>query len=570
MDNFFLSALVREISPEVSGRSVSRVSLIRSTLVFDLRLNDERRLLISLDRASPAIYLSSRTSIRSNREREQEPAFLSLLRKHIGDARLVRLSKELVDRIVEIDFEKTDAIGNPIATKLVVILTGRSANAGLFNAEGVTLGQFFKQGEVQRISSAGPEHTDGAPADLLSDLNESLTQAEVLERISTTKVFAPQLKNEFLARCRESSPADALRSLIDDLTASRPVPLVYSRLPLGEIDDRVVSPKSDLLVSHIELNQARGMNRYQFESLSEAADEYYFARQRAMELLSKYTAVKQELTREIARRENAIKAIESDRARFENPERLKRFGDLILANLATARTHDSTVVVVDYYDQEQRELQIDIPEGSTLQEAASLYFSRYQKARRALEALASRERSVSINIEPLKQLLRRLDQEPTCDCIDEVIAEMDQLLERSPNRRIDRKKGSEKGSPFGRRFRSTDGYEIVVGRNDKENDALTFRVAKPYDVWLHAADYPGSHVVVRNPTRQPPPHRTIIEAAEIAAFYSQAKRDSKAAVHYTQRKFVSKPPRSKPGLVRLSSFKTVMVEPRCTAERIRS
>jgi len=570
VDNFFLSALVREISPEVTGRSVARVSVAGSKLLLDLRLNDDRRLLISLDRASPALYLSSRTSIRSNREREREPAFLSLLRKHIGDARLVRISKEFVDRIVEIDFEKTDAVGNPSATKLVVMLTGRSANAGLFNAEGVALGQFSKQGEVQIISSASPDHSDPGMEGLLIDLSDSLAQAEVLERISTTKVFAPQLKNEFLARCRERSPADALRSLIDDLTTSRPVPLVYSRLPLDEIDEHVVSPKSDLLLSHIELNQARGMNRYKFESLSEAADEYYFARQRAMELLSKYTAVKHELMREIARRENAIKAIESDRARFENPEKFKRFGDLILANLATARTHDSTVVVVDYYDQEQREIQIDIPEGSTLQEAASSYFSHYQKARRALEALASRERSVSKNIEPLKQLSRRLEQEPTRDCIDEVIAEMDQLLERSSNRRSNKKKGSDKGSAFGRRFRSTDGYEIVVGRNDKENDALTFRVAKPYDVWLHAADYPGSHVVVRNPTRQPPPHRTIIEAAEIAAFYSQAKRDGKAAVHYTQRKFVSKPPRSKPGLVRLSSFKTVIVEPRCIAERIES
>ena len=97
---------------------------------------------------------------------------------------------------------------------------------------------------------------------------------------------------------------------------------------------------------------------------------------------------------------------------------------------------------------------------------------------------------------------------------------------------------------------------------------ITFKLAKPQDVWLHAADYPGSHVVIRNPSRQAVPHRTVVEAAEIAAFYSQASEQRKAAVHYTQKKFVSKPPRSKPGLVRLSEFKTVMVEPRCSLSRI--
>ena len=95
----------------------------------------------------------------------------------------------------------------------------------------------------------------------------------------------------------------------------------------------------------------------------------------------------------------------------------------------------------------------------------------------------------------------------------------------------------------------------------KSYDFITFRVARPQDVWLHAADYPGSHVVIRNPRRDSVPHRTIIEAAEVAAFYSQAKRESKAAVHYTERKFVTKPPKAKPGLVRLSSFKTLFVEP---------
>jgi predicted ribosome quality control (RQC) complex YloA/Tae2 family protein len=122
--------------------------------------------------------------------------------------------------------------------------------------------------------------------------------------------------------------------------------------------------------------------------------------------------------------------------------------------------------------------------------------------------------------------------------------------------------------PGARRYRSSDGYEILVGRAAHDNDQLTFRIARPHDLWLHAADYPGSHVIVRNPTRADVPHRTIIEAAQLAAAFSQAKRDAKVDVHYTQRKFLSKPKGAAPGLVRMSSFRTITVEPSVCVERI--
>ena len=118
-----------------------------------------------------------------------------------------------------------------------------------------------------------------------------------------------------------------------------------------------------------------------------------------------------------------------------------------------------------------------------------------------------------------------------------------------------------------RRYRSSDGYEVLVGRTARDNDALTFRVARPNDLWLHAGDYPGSHVIVRNSSRSDIPHRTIIEAAQLAAKFSQAGRDSKVTIHYTRRKFLTKPKGAAPGLVRMSSFKTITVKPGESLER---
>ena len=141
-----------------------------------------------------------------------------------------------------------------------------------------------------------------------------------------------------------------------------------------------------------------------FATLSEAADHYYQARSRAQQLLEEYNSVKQLLTQEIKKREAAVRAIESDQARFDNPDRLKRLGDLILANLATATVEGSRATVVDYYDERQPTIQIELPENKTLQQAAVDYFSRYQKARRALTAIGARRQQVAKQLDPLREL----------------------------------------------------------------------------------------------------------------------------------------------------------------------
>ena len=131
----------------------------------------------------------------------------------------------------------------------------------------------------------------------------------------------------------------------------------------------------------------------------------------------------------------------------------------------------------------------------------------------------------------------------------------------------DRKQVAAKRIPGTRRYLSSDGFEILVGRTSNDNDHLTFKIARPNDLWLHAADYGGSHVVIRRQTRKEVPHQTIIEAAQLAAYFSQAKKDPKVDVHYTERKFVTKPKGAKPGLVRLQRFKNIIVEPKEAGSR---
>jgi predicted ribosome quality control (RQC) complex YloA/Tae2 family protein len=568
VDNFYLSALVKELTPAVQGHTVARISLEGSTILFDLRLSSGRQLLASLDRRAPAVYLSNRISPRRSKG---SPAITPLLRKYLVGAKLLKIWKEPADRIVRIDFETVDAGDNRIQVGLRLFLTGRSANCYMTGADGNVIGMLFDETPANRLARSNSSDAMPNPAELTRGLKESIAQSDVLDQyFGAGSLFSPQLRNEFLFRSQLTSAYKSFSSLIEDLFYRDPLPLVYAKLPLEQARQVVINPRTDLLLSHIELKQAKGMQSFHFESLSEAADEYYDARGSAVALHSAYAALKQSLSRDITRRESVLNAIAADRARFEQPEQLKRYGDLLLANIANAKVEGAVATVVDYYDPAQPEIQIEIPEGATLQAAASGYFTNYQKARRGLAAVAAREQQVSAKLVPLKELLLKVEHEPTADCIADVSKSLDELLGMTSANRSDKGSGAraKRGFAFGRRFKSTDGYEIVVGRNDRDNDALTFRVAKPHDIWLHAADYPGSHAIIRNPTRGALPHRTITEAAELAAFYSQAKREGKAAVHYAQKKFVSKPPRSKPGLVRLSSFKTILVEPRCNLERL--
>lgn len=304
------------------------------------------------------------------------------------------------------------------------------------------------------------------------------------------------------------------------------------------------------------------MERAPFATLSEAADHYYLELEARRAFEARAARERSRLNKEITQRRKLKRHLEEDLREHGDAEEHKRMGDLLLANLATAERRAGRVLIKDYYAEGSPEIELEIDENSTLQEEAARRFARYTKARRA-------SREIAVRLEALEKELARLEAER--DQLEAVIVSRDrQALDafngedegKSSDSRPQKKKQSEQQFPGTRRYTSSDGYEILVGRAARDNDNLTFRIARPYDLWLHAADYPGSHVVVRNPSRAEIPHRTLIEAAQLAAHFSQARNDSKVTVHYTQRKFLSKPKGAAPGLVRISSFRSITVEPK--------
>lgn len=478
MNELTLEKIRSEIESELIGRKFGKIfPLSRLQLVIDFRAPNAKFLFISLEPASPRVYLINRR-LRDLEKLSLNPsAFVMVLRKRLSNAILDSVEKFADERILRFSFINQNELGETEYYSLIVQITGRSANLFLLD------GNDFVIDAIRETNGNGQE-------------------------IGTK--YAPPFREEEKKKEKEEM-----------------------------------------------------FSQQRFESLSEALDNFHLEKAAEREFLQKTKSAQSKLKQEISKREKLVKKLEKDLENHGEAEKWKRFGDLILANLADAIREKNKVLVIDYFDENIPTLEIEVDENDSLTEAAEKFFKLYTKARNAKEEISKRLEISENEISELKAKVERLNlaiEERDEDILAEfILAKAEKTPTKSKEKFSDNFKGA-------RRFVSSEGYEILVGKGAKDNEFLTFRIAKSLDTWLHAADYPGSHVVVRNPNRQEIPQKTLLEAAQLAAFYSHARQQPKVAVHYTQKKFVNKPKGSNLGLVSLSSFKTILVEPKIEIE----
>lgn len=294
-------------------------------------------------------------------------------------------------------------------------------------------------------------------------------------------------------------------------------------------------------------------------------DKHFSALDAAKAFDAKAKAIRSRVVKTIRQQRTLQNNLREDLVRHGDPEEHKRTGDLLLANIATAVRAGNKVRITDYYADGAPVIELEVDENRSLQDEAAARFRLYTKAKHAADEIAERLKQIDRDTAALERRLQQLDA--IIQSRDETALETFEKPAPAPKSAPKKSAKTEKISGV-RRYLSTDGYEILVGRAARDNDNLTFRVAQPNDLWMHAGDYPGSHVVVRNPTRKEIPQRTIIEAAQLAGKFSQASEDAKVVIHYTERKFLSKPKGAAPGLVRLSRFRSITVEPKEAVQRL--
>jgi predicted ribosome quality control (RQC) complex YloA/Tae2 family protein len=469
MNQTVLQRVVEELQGALTGRFFGKIyQLGPVSFAIDFGLRGEF-LFISVDPASPRLYLIHRRTKDLEKQSVALNAFGQMMRSKLSGAHLVQISKDPSDRIVRLTFRTEDVIFR----RLVIQLTGRTADLFLLD-------------ELNRIVGVLRE------------------QAQT--RIQQFYLSPPRPLKE---------PTDAFR--------------LEARPPSAQLD------------------------------------KYFSAIEAAKTFDVKAKGIRSRVTKSIRQQRTLRENLQNDLARHGDPEEHKRTGDLLLANIATAERDGNKVRIVDYYADGAPVIEIEVDENRSLQDEAAARFRQYTKAKHAADEIAERLKQIDRETEKLERRLQQLDA--IIQSRDE--AALETFEKPAPAPRVVAKKSAKPEKISGvRRYLSTDGYEILVGRAARDNDNLTFRVAQPNDLWMHAGDYPGSHVVVRNPTRKEIPQRTIIEAAQLAGKFSQASEDAKVVIHYTERKFLSKPKGAAPGLVRLSRFRSITVEPKESVPRL--
>lgn len=472
MDQALLHRVVEELQATLTGRFLGKTfQLTPLSFAVDFGLRGEF-LYLSADPASPRLYLIQRRTKELDKQSIAPHSFGQAVRSKLGGGYVVQVAQDPLDRVVRVTLRFGDEVGGIHFRRLVIQLTGRTANLFLLD-------------ELNRISAALREQPQ-APAE----------------------IYQPP---------------------------PRPVkePAALKLSPTG-------SPSGQL-------------------------DAYFASLDAAKAFATRAKEIRARLTKKIRQQQTLRDHLHEDLARHGDPDTHKKIGDLLLANLATAIRTGNVARITDYYAAGAPLVEVEVDEKRTLQEEAAARFRQYTKAKRAAAEIAGRLQKLERESADLERRLHELDQL----ILAEDAAALESFEKPAPAPKFLGKKSTKPQKIAGvRRYLSTDGYEILVGRAARDNDNLTFSVAQPSDLWMHAGDYPGSHVVVRNPTRKEIPHRTIIEAAQLAGRFSQASADTKVVVHYVERKFLSKPKGAAPGLVRMSRFRSITVEPKEAIQRL--
>ncbi len=536
-------------------------------LALDLRLRDGRWLFISASPQQPGIFISTRPPREHHAEPASDTPFVALLRKYLNGARLTGIEKLGYDRVIFLAFLATDDSGEKRKRELVVSLIGRAADVVIVE-DGRVLAS-LRHHDVPHVQYELPgppldkldpyQCTQNKFEELISSVNGDIATAARQHLIGFTPIYAKELAE----RSKAKPHFGALQEMLEGLTEGPLTPTIYSPVDLADLRAEPGRDDFEIVLSPLVLTHLSGWRTSAFATMNQAADAFDQLNAARLDFLGRRQDAVSRLKSRLKRQRGLAANLSRELASFSDANQLQRFGELLLANLHQAAKRDDVFIVADFYDEAIPLVEIPARDQATAKDAADLYFKAARKARHGTELINQRLPGVMVEIDRLERETAIVSAATTAD----QLAGLSERSEAPPKRPAKRKAEPIKGV---RRYRSSDGYEILVGRADRDNDALTFRVAKSFDLWFHAADYPGSHVVLRNPTRKAVPPRAITEAAQLAAQFSHARSESKAAVNYCERKFVSKPKGFAPGQVRVSSFKTILVQPREAGERILS
>ena len=563
-DACFLSAVLEEIREAALGARVEKIHQpTRDTVILHLKCKDGRKkLLLAPNPAAPRLHFTES----SPENPAQPPMFCMLLRKHLSGARLTEITQIPMERCATFTFDCIDELGDAAQKKLVVELMGRTCNLYLLGTDGRILDCLRRIGldeTAHRPALPGmyyqvPEEIQKENPNTLESYVNLLTEpgADILaDRLMDTLGGLSPLV------CREAALFST--GSVDARVTGMDIPGVSEKLRTF-FREHLTHPApyfyalSDGTPKQFAFCPLRQYGTYrQAASFTELMDNFYLIRDKKDAMRQKSQTVRKTVTNLIQRLSRKLLLQEKELAATYDRERLRQLGDILTANLHLIRKGQTCVRVTDFYDENMGE--IEIPLSITLspqQNAAKFYkdYGRMKTAEKELTKQIDLGRQEKTYLESVLEELNRAGSEGELE-------EIRQELQAGGYLRRDKEKqGMKKGKLPPMRFVSTDGFSIYAGRNNRQNEELTFRTARKDDLWLHAQKVHGSHVII-SCNGETPPDDTVTQAAQLAAFYAETTGGQNIPVDVTQVKQVKKIPGGKPGMVIYHTYRTVIVNP---------
>ena len=570
LDAVCLQAVLEELRPRLLGLRIDKVQQpARDQVVLLLRGN--QRLLLNAGANAPRIQLTKLT--RDNPA--EPPMFCMLLRKHLVGARVADLVQPPLERLVRLELDVTDDFGQPGKRTLVLEAMGRRSNLILLDGEGrvidclrrvdadmsaarqVLPGLYYEPpastgrlpvteeteaGFREKLAAANPERQlDAFLLDSYFGVSPIIARELAFRTAGETDRHIFELRKE-----QEDRFWAELQGFIDTIRENRFTPICLRQ------DGKPVD------FSYLPITQyGSAVETERYGSFCELLDDFYEARermertrQRGADLIRSASTARDRLRRKLALQEK-------DYAATQNRDQLRISGDLITANLYRMERGQTKLVCENYYDENCAQTTIQLDPLLTPQQNAAKYYKRYTKAKTAEKYLREQMDIARRDLEYLESILEEIAEAETEQDFLDIRNEM---RDAGFLRRQDKGKKELKRTTKPREFRTTSGLRVLVGRNNRQNDKLTMKEADHRDLWFHTKQIHGAHVILCTGGGEVDDD-TIVEAAKLAAWYSQARESGNVPVDYTQVKNVKKPAGARPGMVVYNTCQTVNVTP---------
>lgn len=580
LDGTLLRQIRHELESCLIGARIDKIhQFSREEMIFVLRLPQPTedgsrtvKLYLSAGADSPRIHLTSA----SFENPKSPPMFCMLMRKYLGSAKLIEIRQIGLDRILHLVFETRNEMGDLIQLTVAIEIMGRHSNIILIDETGRVIDSIKRIDDTMssvRPILPGVRYTLPPAQDKLDLID--VTPEQIEQRLRTgkdtplSKALLSAVQGVSPIVCREIANyvflgddrviSEMTENHFDRLRFFLTKVIDYAKNYTGTPTSVIDSRKKPMDFSFMDIHQYGGsMFTRTYDTYSQLLDDFYTQRDNIQRMRHRSADLLKVLANTADRIARKLSLQQKELADCSDRETWKIYGDLINANLYSIQKGDRTATLINFYDENQAEVTIPLDPRKTPAQNAQKYYGEYRKADTAekkLRELIEEGQQEAIYIDSVFDALTRAQTNDELSAIRAELAEQGYLRKKGPAP----KKGKEtKLAP--KRYRSDDGFLILVGRNNVQNDQLTLKDARGRDVWFHTKNIPGSHTIVVS-DGQEVPDSTLNQAAIIAAANSKAADSAQVPVDYTLIKNVKKPRGAKPGMVIYVNYQTAYVTP---------